>query len=93
MARKLDTSYHDSLIENKFLMTDEVSFEDAEFNLMFGLIKGNQVIWEQEMEGYLSWQVFVSETNLNLSPPSYTDTTVNMHKCTDADEFFEAKES
>ena len=40
-------------------MTDEIFFEDAEFNLMFGLIKENQIIGEQEMEGYLSWQAFV----------------------------------
>ena len=40
-------------------MTDEIFFEDAEFNLMFGLMRGNQIIGEQEMADYVSWQVFV----------------------------------
>ena len=59
MAGKEDTSYHNTVIENNFSMTDEIFFEDAEFNLMFGLMRENQVIGEQEMAGYVSWQVSV----------------------------------
>ena len=53
MVLKEDTSYHDTTVENKFHMLDEVSFKEAGFNLMFGLLSENSVLQEHEYAGYL----------------------------------------
>ena len=57
LYKKEDTTYHDTLIENKFQMQHGISFEDVEFNFMFGLLLGNQILKEHEYTGYLKWEV------------------------------------
>ena len=38
LVKKEDTTYHDTLIENKFQMKHGISFDDVEFSFMFGLV-------------------------------------------------------